>query len=386
MKIICLKENLKMGIDTVERIVGKNLNLPILNNILIETGDGFLKLSSTDLEIGMTTQIPAVIEKKGETSVPARVFSSFVSGLPEEKIELESKNLFLNIKCEKYNAIIKGQNFQEFPIIPKIKEGLSLVTDGQVLTKGLSQVIGMCSVSDLRPEFSGVFFNAADQAMKLVATDGFRLAEKTLVLKNGGEHSFIVPAKTVHEVVRIFGDSQEVEIVKAKNQVVFTNQKSPDQKIKTTITSRLIEGDYPSYEAIIPKTSESEVIIKKEEFLNQVKTAGFFSGRINDVKIKFDQKNQEIEVSAQDPELGEAKSRIRAETKAELHKTRKEKEAAEDGGDAEISFNYKFILDGLVNIAGENLTLGLNGYNKAATFRPIEEKDYIYILMPIKPS
>lgn len=373
MKITCLKDNLKKGVVIIERIIGKNLNLPILSDVLIEAAENYLKLTTTDLEIGISVQIPVKTEKKGTICVPAKTFSNFISSLPDDKIELELKEeRILSIKTERYQADIKGQNPQDFPIIPKVKQNAIFKLNGNQLSRGLFRVAEICSLSGLRPELAGVFFNIKNRHLKLAATDTFRLGECALDTEGQEEGSFIVPARSIQEIMRVFSESAEVEVIKDQNQIIFSNQNDSEQKIKIALTSRLIEGEYPSYEAIIPKISESEAIVDREKFLNQVRTAGFFSGRVNDIKIRLDAKKQEIEVSSHSPELGETKSRAAAEIKKEK--------------DTEASFNYKFVLDGVNNIMEDRLVLRLNGYGGPTVFEPVETKDYVYALMPIKST
>src|SRR3989344_4430630 len=183
MKIEVLKENLKTSLGAAERIVGKNLSLPILNNVLISADDNFLSLSSTDLETAIKLWILVKIIKKGKVVVPAKLLSSFISLLPDEKVVLEEKKQGLYVECKNFRNQIQGFNPEEFPIIPEFKDYEYLEVDNKKLCDGLSQIADIASPSRSRPEISGIYFMFSKNLIKIVATDSFRLAEKTISLE-----------------------------------------------------------------------------------------------------------------------------------------------------------------------------------------------------------
>ena len=183
MKVEILKENLKNGMSVVEKIVGKNLTLPILDNVLIDTEDNFLSLSSTDLETAIKIWMLAKIIKKGKVVVPAKFLSSFVSLLPNDKIVLEEKKQGLYIECKNFKNQIQGFNPEEFPLIPEFKDVEFLEVDSKKFCQGLSQIVDIVSPSQSRPEISGIYFSFSKNVIKIVATDSFRLAEKNITLE-----------------------------------------------------------------------------------------------------------------------------------------------------------------------------------------------------------
>ena len=184
MEIAILQKNLKKGFNIVQNIIGKNLTLPILNNILLTTEKNRLKLVSTDLEIAITHWTQCKIKKEGETTVPAKLFSDFINNLPDKKIEIKLKDDLLQIKCENFRAKIKGIEAKEVPIIPKIKGELIFKIEALKLKQALNQVANFVSLSDIRPEISGILINTDSKNIKFVATDSFRLGEKTISDKN----------------------------------------------------------------------------------------------------------------------------------------------------------------------------------------------------------
>jgi DNA polymerase-3 subunit beta len=370
MKLICLQENLKKGLNNVSNITGKNLTLPILNNILLSVDKKQLKLSTTDLEMAIISQIQCKIEKEGSITIPAKLLVNFINNLPNNKIEINIKNNIVSLKCENYNSTIKGLDAKDFPIIPKIKNEQIIEISSYEFKNALEQVIGFVSVSDIRPEISGVLFDFGNEKrIKFVATDSFRLGEKILNIKNNKIKkeeikSIIIPYKTAQELIKIISNSEDatLKISIENNQILF-------DLTETQIISRLIEGNYPNYQQLIAKQFDTTAIIKREELIKAVKIGSFFSSKINDVRLKIDSKKSQIEVFSQDIELGENSSEIKGEIK---------------GKDVEIIFNHKYLLDGLNNISTEKIVIGFNGETSPGIIRPESKDDFTYIIMPIK--
>lgn len=371
MKIICLQENFKNGLNIVQNIIGKNLTLPILNNILLSTDKKQLKLSTTNLEMAITTYVPCKIEKEGNITIPAKTLVNFINNLPNKKIDLNIKNNIVYIKCENYKSNIKGFDIKDFPIIPKVKSENILEIDSLKLKEGLERVVNFSSFSDIRPEITGVFFDfSSKNKLKLVATDSFRLGEKIVNLrenkiKDTNLKSIIIPYKTIQELIRIISNQKNSEVVKINienNQVLF-------ELYKSQIISKIIEGNYPNYQQLIAQQFETSILIDKEEIIKAVKLSSFFSSKINDVRLKINPKKSIIEIFSQDIELGENLSELKAEIK---------------GKDLEIIFNHKYLLDGLNSMDSKKVILGLNGEVSPGIIKPEGDTDFIYVVMPIK--
>ncbi len=366
MQVICLQEKLKQALNITERIIGRNLTLPILNNLLLSTENNKLKISSTNLEIGINCWIIGKVKQKGGITVPARLISSLVDNLPNKKIELKTKAQQLELKCEKFKATLKGLIAEDFPIIPKIKDKPIIKISGNNLKNSFSQVVEMVSFSESRPEISGIYIKFDKNLIKLAATDSFRLAEKNIEIKTNQQlktRSIIIPQRTIQELIRILGEKDtEVEIILSNNQILFDLE-------ETQIISRLIEGQYPDYQQIIPDNFQTQAIINRQELINNIKIASLFSGKINDIKITLNPKKSLIEISAKDVDIGENKSKI--ETKIE-------------GKEIEIVFNYQYLLDGLNHIFSDKVVLGLNTSANPMIIRPVGDISYTYLVMPIK--
>jgi DNA polymerase-3 subunit beta len=212
----------------------------------------------------------------------------------------------------------------------------------------------------------------------MAATDSFRLGEKKFLSETPfgeKEYSFILPQKTCKEIINIFGEKEgKLKIYFSPNQIMFESSMKEIPHPQIQLVSRLIEGEYPNYQEIIPKKYQTQIILERNELLNQIKLASLFSGKINEVKIKVDPKNQKLEIFSQNPELGEYQSFLPAQIKGE---------------EVEISFNHRFLIDGLLNITPTSLKsleiiFELNGEDGPAVLKPLNDQTYLYVVMPIK--
>lgn len=373
MKIISLQENLKQGFFAVGRIAGKNSNLPILNNVLIKAEKGNIKLITTNLEIGIVSSIRGKIEMEGSFTVDSKIIADYIALLPNKKVSIELNEKELVINSENYKTKIKGQSAEEFPLIPDIERDVCYSADAMEFKKALSQVIFAVSTSESRLELSGVFFNFNKENLTMAATDSFRLAEKKIKFKkyNDSEKKIIIPAKTLQELLRIISggmetidnEEKEIKFYISDNQILFTYG-------SIELISRLIEGQYPDYEQIIPTNCKTTAKINRPELLRAVKAASLFSKTgINDINIDLPVNNNKAIISAISGQTGENISEIEANVK---------------GSDNSIVINYKYLLDGLNNMDCEQVDIDVIDNNTPCIIKPENSKDYTYIIMPIK--
>lgn len=336
-----------------------------------------MTLSATDLEIGVKWRILTKIEEEGEAVLSSQTTSSLVGFFPNKPIQINSKNLQVSFGCDNRQSTFKSLNPDEFPIIPLNTEGEYLRFSSYNFCQGLSQIVGLSSPSAAKPEISGVYFLFQDNLIKMVATDSFRLGEKTIYLeKKEGTvkgQSLILPQKAARELINIFGElGGDLKIYFSPNQIVFESQIEEASAPQVQFVSRLVEGEFPNYQEIIPKKSETQVSLSAKELLNQVKSASVFSGKTNEIKIEINSKKGTVEISSQSPDVGEYNSQISAKIK---------------GSDVHASFNHRFLIDGLLNINPEKekeVSLELTGQEGPAVLRPVGDQSYLYILMPIK--
>ncbi|OIO44406.1 MAG: DNA polymerase III subunit beta [Candidatus Nealsonbacteria bacterium CG_4_10_14_0_8_um_filter_35_10] len=376
MIIKILQNKLKEGLNIIERITIKSLTLPILNNILIKTEKNFLSLSSTNLEIGIKWWNLAKIEKEGAIVIPSKILSDFIGFLEGGPIKLEVKDQTLTIETEKYNTKIKGLSPEEFPIIPQVSPNEPINLERRLFCDGLKQIVQIPILSSARPEISGVYLAFQKNLVKMVATDSFRLGEKKIFLKKPlpiqKEYSCILPQRTAKEIINIFGEKEgECKMFLSPNQILFESQMVETPHPEIQIVSKLIEGEYPDYQTILPQKFATEIVLNKNEFLNHLRAASIFASKINEIKLKTDGKRGLVEISSQNPDLGEYRSTIFAKIK---------------GKEIGVSFNFRFLIDGLLSIPSPEVSFELNSEEEATILRGVDDQSYLYLAMPIKPS
>ena len=374
MKIEILKNNLKNGLEVVEKIAKKNLTLPALSNVLLSCEGNFLRLDTTNLETSISWWVLAKTKEEGKIAVPATFFSSLINLLKEEKIELRSQDKNLILETKNQTTQIQGMDPEEFPIIPKMEKEEIVKISNQKLLEALGQIIDIPSVSQIRPEISGIYFSFKKDLLKIVGTDSFRLAEKTITLKGEikKEVSFILPQDAIRELINILSQKDDRTIIySSPNQVLFENIDEETSHSRVQILSRLIEGEYPKYQEIIPKKYKTQVIVKKDDFQNQLKQAGLFGGKISEVKLVVQSKDNQLKIYSESPEVGKNESYLPVKIKGEP---------------IEVSFNYRFLISGLQNIKSSEVIFELNGEDGPGVLKPVGDESYIYVSMPIKLS
>ena len=373
MKLLILQEKLKEGLGIIERVSPKSPTLSILNNVLLKSEKNFLNLTTTDLELAIKWWGLAKIEKEGQITVPSRLFSTYINCLPNKQILLEEKELSLTINCENYQTALKGLNPEDFPIIPQISGGESILLDGRSFCQSLGLVVDIPTFSTTKPEISGIYLVFQKDSIKMVATDSFRLGEKTFFLAPNSlskTYTLILPQKTAREIINIFGEKEgSLRVYFSPNQVLFESLMQETAHPQIQLISRLIEGEYPGYEEILPKKFETQIVFQRNEFLNQIKSASLFSGKVNEVKLKIDPKSEKVEIFSQNPDLGEYRSYLISKGK---------------GKELEISFNHRFLIDGLLNIKSPEVVFELTGAEGPAVFKPLGDQSFLYVVMPIK--
>ena len=365
MKIICTQENLKLGLSTIGRIISSSNSLPILNNILIKTENGVLKISSTNLEIAITTQIRCMVEENGAITVVGKTLSDLVNNMPNQNISIQTGELNLVINSDNYHTQIKTMPMEDFPLIPALDNGTVLIIDAQELKNAIDNVVFATSTNQTQPEISGVLLSTEGAVMKIVATDRYRLAEKSVKLKQkpNSDQMVIIPQKTMAELSRIInGQSGDVEIMISANQVGVTFK-------DTQIISRLVDGQYPDYKQIIPTEFLTTATVKKQALVSGLKAAAVFSQNNNSVKFSFLAKTQKLVLTAESGDLG----------KSEI-----ELEAAMEGVGGEIVFNHRYVMDCLSGLDSEGVLVKIIDDNSPGLILPEGKNDYLYLVMPIK--
>ena len=371
MKISLLQENLNTALGHVSRFVSSKTQLPILSNILLSTDNGRLRLSATNLELGINYWIGAKIEKGGSITVPAKEITEFVSYLPTGKIDLDlNQNNLLSLVSPKAESSFTTTLSADYPLIPSINPDTSFELDLSVLSTAISQIAYSAAVDDTRPVLTSILCQFTPEKLKLVATDGFRLSLKEIKLVNPiklkqglDDLTFLIPAKSLIEVTRLAKNTKTIRIglTPDEHQVVFVLD-------DLEIVSRLIEGDYPEYKRIIPDSYLTKIFLNREEFLQAIKIASVFARESANV-VRFSVKNNNIELTANAPQIGQNKASV---------------EAKIEGDPLEIAFNFKFIMDFLSNSKGSEIVLELNESLSPGSFHDQSEADLTHIIMPVR--
>ncbi|MDO9231216.1 MAG: DNA polymerase III subunit beta [bacterium] len=384
MKLICTEVNFKKAIFNCERVVSKKNTLPILNNILFETEKGGLKLSATNLEIGVSSKIGAKIEKEGRITIPAKLISNFSANLPSgENISLELVDNNLKIKSGINKAIIKGISAEDFPLLPLRKTEYLLDLSSLELKTAILKVMPAVAFNESRQELTGINLILKEKELIFAATDSFRLSEcqikieeininketyKLFIEKN---ENVIIPANVLGELNRMLAPDidNRVKITIEEGQIFFEID-----GIK--LVSRLINGKYPEYKHIMPAEYKTRIVGEKQVLQNAIKMASVFSaGGSNEITLKISQEEEKIFILSSSAEVGENS----AELKFDI-----------TGPSQEVVFNAKYLLDGINATTTSQVAILLNSEATPVAVREINEKsgevldNFTYIVMPIK--
>ena len=361
MKLICTQENLKNGLAAASRIISSANTLPILNNLLLKTENGQLKISSTNLELAVSSHVRCKNESEGQISVVAKMFNELVNNLPNENLTLETQEGSLLVQTENQQYRIKTLPAEEFPFIPELGNNPLVSLNGEDLRDSLNKVIFAASTNQTQPEIAGVYLSLSGGVLKMVATDRYRLAEKAVVCN--GEAEVIMPHRAALEIIRILGNgSEKAELGVMENQIFI-------RVGQTQLISRLVDGQYPDYKSIIPESFNTVVVLDKGKFQGAVKTSALFSQNSNSVKLDFSSEGQKVVISSESQDLGSGVAEVTAKV---------------DGVSGSLLLNFRYILDFLSQAEGERVEIKIVNDSSAAVFAVEGQKDYLYLVMPIK--
>jgi DNA polymerase III subunit beta len=372
MKLTCSPEALSHALQVVSRAVSPRTTLPILNNVLLETSPEGLKLTATNLEIGIVNHVKAEIAAEGSVTLPAKILTEFVAQLHDAKLDmqLDTATQTLTVKCGPYHDVkIKGIGANEFPPLPAREEGLKLVIAQADLLPAIEQTVVAASSDDGRPVLTGVLTQLDGENLTLAATDGHRLAVKVIKATSEGEvgedgaNSVIIPARALTELSRVLKGDGTVEmwLGRSRNHVFFTVP-------GVEVMSRLIEGTYPNYSQVIPEQSNTTITVSTRDLHERTKGVSIFArDSANVVRIKTEA--GEIAISANTSEVGSSEASVSAEI---------------EGADIQIAFNSRYLLDVLALIGSDKVAMGFNGPLSPGVVKPAGKDDYTYVIMPVR--
>ena len=374
MKVTVLQENLARGLGIVSKAVSPRSTLPVLANVLIASDEGRLRLSATNLEMGITCWIPARIEEEGSTTVPARTFSDLVSTLPGDQVmlKLDLQTQTLNVRSGTSTNDIKCIDAQEFPPLPVPDfDGAVQINSGD-FREMIHQVVFAASSDEARPVLMGVLMQVDKDKLTMAAADGFRLSVRKAVLAapSPAPVSAIVPAQALKELARVASDGEEpiyMVLPKGRGQVVF--------RVKDVeVVSQLIDGTFPDYQQIIPRSYKSRTLVSTSSLLKACKQAEIFAregsnvARFNIKTAQGDMQPSEVEITATSEETGKNETIV---------------EATVDGGGLLIAFNVKFLREALEVIKTPNVALETSAPNAPGVVKPVGDDQFLHVIMPM---
>jgi DNA polymerase-3 subunit beta len=371
VKLSVMQENLARGLSVVSRAVSNRSTLPVLANVLLKTEDAGLKLTATNLEIGITYWVPGKIESDGATTIPAKLLTDLVNSLPaSERIDLALQGGdTLHLKCGRFETHIKGIDADEFPAIGAAGERPTTRIAQNVLRRALAETAFAAASDEARPILTGVLAKFEGDQLTLAAADNYRIAVKTIpILDAVPETSVVIPARALNELARVLADVDDpVEIVLAsgRNQVLFHLD-------GIDLVSRLIDGQFPNYQQIVPTSHSTRAVLDREELLRAVRPAALIAHEsANIVKLQIDADGDPgITVSAS-AEVGDHVGQV---------------EAAVEGDGTTIAFNARYLADVLTNVAADQFALELNGPLSPGVFKPVGDDRYIHVVMPVRTT
>ncbi len=367
MELKILQEKLSRALNNVSRVAaGARATLPILNNVLIRVDDNKVTLTTTNLDMAVVSHLPVTSSKNGVVTVPARLMAEFVSNLPKgELVDLAADATKVTIKAGGYSSVINGASADDFPELPEIDEAKAtrFQMSAEEFKEGLAQVMIAASNDMTRPALTGVYFNTHEGALYLAATDGYRLAEKKLVGKIGAEVAAIVPATSLQEVLRSMTDeANEVEILFDEAQVEF-------RVGEIEIISKLVDGSFPDYRQLIPKQTEIEVKLERDDLTRVTKLAALFAKEVGgSVACSTDAAAGVFAIAAVANELGENNSEIKTDVSV----------------DGKVVLNSRFLLDALNVLDSKKVSFGFSNKLDPVVLKGEKDDNYVHIVMPLK--
>jgi len=365
MHLKCSQDNLLRAVQTVGRAISPRASMPILGNILVETTKNGAKMAATDLELGIEAYVSGTVTEGGAVTLPARILSDIVTNLPESPVEVvvtegESKAV---ITSENVRFEILGLPATDFPLMPSGEGNVVVKFDAGLLRTMIRQTSFAVSTDETRPFLTGVYLVVEGEQGHLVATDGGRLAVRRAKMGGGrGKVTAIVPSKTMAELVRVLGSVEgEVSVASHDNQLIFS---LPGMRF----VSRLIAGQFPNYEQVIPKEFKQRITVGTERLLRGVRRASITAKDSANV-VRLNASEGTLTISSNTPDVGKAQEDI---------------EVRVEGDAIPVAFNAKFLMDALSNIDAPDVHFDLTGPLSPGALHPTDNSDYVYVLAPVR--
>lgn len=362
MKLQVTQENLTRALSTVARVANVRGTLPILANVLIKAEGNRLSISATNLDIAITEFCGAKILSEGSITVPARLMQDYIASLPSGVIDIELKDQKLEIKAKDYNSTIIGTEADDFPVMPAIEDGKTISLPAQSFKRALQQTAFAAASDESRPILTAVYLHSFEGNLHLAATDSHRLASKRLDAAEG-DISLLLPVSAMQDVLRIIGDAVETVTVS------YNEQQALFEIGDVELVARLIDGKYPDYRKLLPKSFEHTATVGRSELTQITKVASLFAREsAGSVKLATYENDGELEVRSVASQIGENSSRVSGKVK----------------GSSEITLNSKYLIDALGAFSADEITVGFNGKLEPVVLSSSKDDSYVHLVMPLK--
>ena len=364
MKLHCVKDKIRNAVATADRVTNKNLSLPILGSVLLSAENDVLTVRATNLDLGIEIKIPSRIEKKGVVAIPGNILNNFLSNILDETVSFEVIDGNLAISTKNNATVIKSFPPDDFPTLPVVEKKNFFTVPAKKISDGLRSVWYSAGTSDIKPEIASVCVFTSGTNLFFTATDSFRLAEKQIGFDGKEEvPTILIPHKNALEITKILEHAEggDVQVFFNKNQIVFKHD-------ALYVTSRLVDGVFPDYKQIIPKSFKTQVIVLKHDLLNSLKITNLFSDKFNQVLFTINPGRKLFEVTAKNADIGENKTLL---------------EAALSGEPVKMQFKQRYIADCFQSIPAESVSLEMNGEGKPLVIRGVGDQSFTYLVMPL---
>ena len=367
MKIECIKEHLEEALNKADKISGKNITLPVLSGLYLDAHQNSLSIKATNLDLGISINLPVKVLEPGNVVVPAHIISSFVSSLTKDRnITLNTKDQVLELKTAATKTSIKTLSSEDFPVIPELDDDKTFSIQTRDLVFGLKSVLYAAAIGSMKPELSSISIAHEGEFLVFAATDSFRLAEKKIrVKKSPNFKQILVPQKNAVEIIRIFdkGD-EEISISIEEHQMAMRSG-------NIYLTSRIIDGTFPDYRQIIPKKINTKSVVLKQDLINALKTTLIFSDNFNQLMLKLFPKAKKFEIDSKNATVGESTQSI---------------DAVLEGEDLAINVNHRYFTDCFQSIPTDSISLGFEGQARPIVVQGVGDTSFLYLVMPMNQS
>ena len=362
MKFKVEQKNLSKHINIAQKGISSRTTLQILDGILIETSGNRLKLTGTDLEMGIETYLDCEVIEEGSIVVNSRIFGDIIKKLPDAPISIEVEKNNINIKCDNSEFNIAANSGEDYPELPLIVENESFSLPIDIFKAVIKQTVFATSQDETRPSLTGVLLELKDNTISFVALDGYRLTLRKLPLKSDLDSKIIILGRSLNELNRILEDTEDdLKISISPGQVIFNLG-------DTIVYSRLLEGQFFNYKDIIRHEHKTKVIVNKKNFQNSLERASLLAKEEKANLIKLNLENNKVIIRSN----------------SEIGNVHEEIESVQNGENLNIAFNSRYLLEGIKVIESENIELNFMGSLNPCIINGVNDEDYIYLVLPVR--